>query len=138
MDLDKGFVASFYLGYNICEWVQAGLTFKWTDGKPFTSYHYFQNGSQVAILPDDSRGTNPTDNNFGTRHGAVFNFDLHLQGKWTIIGTPMRLNIECYNIWDFCHDLAEFSFVQDIPKATRSSVILNVPTGIIATYTVDL
>lgn len=138
MDLDKGFVARFYLGYNICEWVQAGLTFKWTDGKPFTSYHYFQNGNQVAILPDDSRGTNPTDNNFGTRHGAVFNFDLHLQGKWTVNGTPMRLNIECYNIWDFCHDLAEFSFVQDIPKATRSSVILNVPTGIIATYTVDL
>lgn len=138
MDLDKGFVARFYLGYNICEWVQAGLTFKWTDGKPFTSYHYFQNGNQVAILPDDSRGTNPTDNNFGTRHGAVFNFDLHLQGKWTVKGTPMRLNIECYNIWDFCHDLAEFSFVQDIPKATRSSVILNVPTGIIATYTVDL
>lgn len=138
MDLDKGFVLRFYLGYNICKYVQAGLTFKWTDGKPFTSYHYFQNGKQVAVLPDDSRGTNPTDNNFGTRHGAVFNFDLHLQGKWTVNGTPMRLNVECYNIWDFCHDLAEFSFVQDIPQATRSSVIMNVPTGIIATYTVDL
>ena len=49
----------------------------------------------------------------------------------------MRLNIECYNVWDFCNDLAEFAFVQDIPQANRSSIILNVPTGILATYTVE-
>lgn len=138
MDLDKGYIARFYLGYNICQWVQAGLTFKWTDGKPFSAYRYYATASEVAILPWDSRGTNPTDNNFGTRHGAVFNFDLHLQGKWTIKGVPMRLNVECYNIWDFCHDLAELCFYQDIRYASRASVIMNVPTGIIATYTVDL
>ena len=146
MDLDKGFVARFYLAYNICEWVQAGLTFKWTDGKPFTSYNYFYRsaaesptgGAEVAILPRNSRGTNPTDGNFGTRHGAVFHCDLHLQGKWKVKDTSMCLNIECYNIWDFCHDLCEMAFVQDIPYAMRASMILTVPTGILATYTVEL
>ena len=140
MDLDKGFVARFYLGYNICQWVQAGLTIKWTDGKPFTAYHYYYDRStcQMAILPETSRGTNPTDGHFGTRHGAVYNIDLHLQGQWTVRGVPMRLNVECYNIWDFCHDLAELSFAQDRPDAFRASIIMNVPTGILATYTVEL
>ena len=104
----------------------------------FTSYHYYYNHNQVALLPETSRGTNPTDGNFGTRHGAVYNFDLHLQGQWQVRETTMRLNVECYNIWDFCHDLAEMAFVQDIPQATRASVILTVPTGIVATFGVDL
>ena len=140
MDLDKGFVARFYLGYNICKWVQAGLTLKWTDGKPFTSYHYYydRTSRQMAIAPWDSRGTNPTDAHFGRRHGAHYNIDLHLQGSWEVRGVPMRLNVECYNLWDFCHDLAELSFEQDTPQAVRSSIIMTVPTGILVTYAVDL
>ena len=140
MDLDKGFVARFYLGYNICRWVQAGLTVKWTDGKPFTSYRYYYDPTsrQMAIMPRTSRGTNPTDGHFGRRHGAIYNVDLHLQGAWEVRGVPMRLNIECYNIWDFCHDLAELSFEQDTPKADRASVIMAVPTGILVSYAVDL
>lgn len=142
MDLDKGFVARFYLAYNICQWVQAGFTFKWTDGKPFTAYRYYLSSNsealQAAILPLDSRGTNPTDGNFGSRHGAVFHCDLHLQGKWQVKDLSMCLNIECYNVWDFCHDLAELSFVQDITYASRASMILTVPTGILATYTIEL
>ena len=138
MDLDKGFVARFYLGYNICQWVQAGLTFKWTDGKPFTAYRYYEKDDQVAILPLNSRGTNPTDGNFGTRHGAVFHCNLHLQGRWHVKDLGMCLNIECYNVWDFCHDLCEMAFVQDIPYASRASMILTVPTGILATYTIEL
>jgi hypothetical protein len=50
----------------------------------------------------------------------------------------MRLNVECYNLWDFCSDLAELSFAQDTPNAFRASIIMGVPTGIIATYTIDL
>ena len=146
MDLDKGFVARFYLAYNICEWVQAGLTFKWTDGKPFTAYRYAVNDMvvdgktihDVEIRPLDSRGTNPTDGNFGTRHGAVFHCDLHVQGRWNVKDLGMCLNVECYNVWDFCHDLCEMAFVQDIPYASRASMILTVPTGILATYTIEL
>lgn len=140
MDLDKGYVARFYLGYNICQWVQAGLTVKWTDGKPFTSYHYYYDRSsgQMAIMPETSRGTNPMDGHFGRRHGAIYNVDLHLQGSWTVNDIPMRLNVECYNMWDFSHDLAELSFEQDTPQAVRASVIMTVPVGILATYTVDL
>jgi hypothetical protein len=140
MDLDKGFVARFYLGYNICRWVQAGLTVKWTDGKPFSSYYYFYDPTsrQMALMPETSRGTNPTDNNFGRRHGAVYNIDLHVQGTWTVRDVGMRLNVECYNLWDFCHDLAELSFAQDCPQADRASIIMTVPTGILLTYQVDL
>ena len=140
MDLDKGYVARFYLGYNICKWVQAGLTLKWTDGKPVTNYRYYydKTSGQMAIVPWTSRGTNPTDGDFGRRHGAIYNVDLHLQGSWEAGGVPMRLNIECYNLWDFCHDLAEISFDQDVPYADRASVIMTVPTGILVTYTVDL
>lgn len=138
MDLDKGYVARFYMSYNICKWVQAGLTLKWTDGKPFTAYRYYLHDRQVAVLPYDSRGTNPTDGNFGTRHGAWYMCDLHVQATWNVKDIGMRLNVECYNMWDFCNDLAEFAFTQDIPYADRASIILNVPTGILATYTIDL
>ena len=140
MDLDKGFVARFYLGYNICKWVQAGLTLKWTDGKPVNAFRYYydKTSKQMALMPWSSRGTNPTDDDFGRRHGAIYNVDLHLQGSWEARGVPMRLNIECYNLWDFCHDLAEISFSQDVPHAERASIIMTVPTGILVTYTVDL
>ncbi len=138
MDLDKGYVARFYLGYNICRWVQAGVTIKWTDGKPFTSYRYFTNGQELAILPNDSRGTNPTDGNFGSRHSAWYNIDLHVQAKWNVRDIGMCVNLECYNMWDFCCDLAEMSFVQDIPYAYRASMIMTIPTGILLNYTIDL
>jgi hypothetical protein len=137
-NLDKGYVCRFYLAYNICKWLKAGMTIKWTDGKPFTDYGYFMQDSQISILPKESRGTNPTDGNFGKRHCAKYNIDLHLQGEWNIRNIPMRLNVECYNIWDFCHDLAEMSFVQDIPYAHRASMIMDIPIGILATYTIDL
>lgn len=137
-DLDKGYVCRIYVGYNICKWVQIGATLKWTDGKPFTSYIYFHDNQQVAILPEQSRGTNPTDNHFGKRHCAKYNIDVHLQGHWKVNNVPMTLNIEGYNVWDFCHDLAEMSFVQDIPEATRASIIMDIPVGLLATLTIDI
>lgn len=130
-DLDKGYILRMYLGCNICKWLQAGLTFKWTDGKPFSSYAYLLKDGQVAIIPDEVKGET-------ARFSAVFNFDLHLQGTWQVRQTCMRLRLECYNMWDFCHDLAEMSFAQDIPNAIRSSIIMDVPTGLLATFTVDL
>ena len=138
MDLDKGFVARFYLSYNICKWVQAGFTFKWTDGKPFTAYRYYVDGKDVQIRPLNSRGTNPTDGNFGTRNNAIFMCDLHVQAKWDVKDVGMRLRIEAYNVWDFSNDIGELNFFQDIPQAERVSAILNVPTGILATYSVEL
>ncbi|MCQ2348514.1 MAG: hypothetical protein MJZ65_04920 [Paludibacteraceae bacterium] len=138
LDLDKGYICRFYLGYNICKYIQTGVTIKWTDGKPFTDWHYFTDGGQVAILPEDSRGTNPTDGHFGKRHCAKYNIDWHVQGSWEVQGVPMRLNVECYNIWDFCHDLAEMGFVQDYETAHRASMIMDIPIGLLATFTVDI
>lgn len=138
LDLDKGYVCRIYVAYNICKWVQAGVTMKWTDGKPFSAYQYYRDGSQVAILPTSSRGTNPTDGDFGTRHCAKYNIDLHVQGKWTAGSVPMTLRAEVYNIYDFCHDLAEMAFVQDIPYAKRASMIMDIPIGMLMTYTIEL
>ena len=137
-DLDKGFVCRIYLGYNICRWVQTGLTLKWTDGKPITNWQYYEKDGQVAILPYDSRGTNPTDGHFGKRHCAKYNIDWHIQGQWTAGQVPMKLNVECYNLWDFCHDLAEMGFIQDIPYAKRSSMIMDIPVGLLTTFTIGL
>ena len=137
-NLDKGYVCRIYLAYNICKWVQTGMTLKWTDGKPFTDYSYYTHDRQIAILPGHSRGTNPTDGDFGKRHCAKYNIDFHVQGKWTVRDIPMRLNVECYNIWDFCHDLAEMSFIQDIPYAHRASMIMDIPIGLLVTYTIEL
>jgi hypothetical protein len=50
----------------------------------------------------------------------------------------MRLSVECYIVWDFCHDLAEMAFVQDIPYAKRASMIMDIPVGILTTYTIEL
>ncbi len=146
MDLDKGFVARFYLSYNICKWVQAGFTFKWTDGKPFTAYRYYLNNqtidgqqvTDVTIRPLSSRGTNPTDGNFGTRNNAIFMCDLHVQARWEVKSIAMRLRLEAYNVWDFSNDIGEINFFQDIPHAERVSHILNVPTGLLATYSIEL
>ena len=137
-DADKGFACRFYLGYNICKWVQTGVTIKWTDGKPFTDWHYYQNGNQAAILPRDTRGINPTDQHFGKRHCAKYNLDWHIQGQWMAGSVPMKLNVECYNLWDFCHDLAELGFVQDIPYASRASMIMDIPVGLLSTLTIQL
>ncbi len=142
-DLDKGFVGRIFVSYNINEHIQLGSTLKWTDGKPFVHFRYHtrtdpQEHLQVAIQPLESRGTNPTDGNFGTRHAAVWHVDLHLQTNWTMNNHPTSLFVECYNIWDFSNDLAEFSFYQDNRNASRSSIILRVPTGLLATLKVEL
>ena len=151
LDMDKGFVCRIYIGYNICKWVQVGLNLKWTDGKPFTAYRYAyanaslssSNGSRslngVIITPLSSRGTNPTDGNFGTRYCANWQADLHVQGCWWIKGNKKQtLRVEAYNVWDFACDQAEMCFYQDIPQARRSSIILNVPTGLLVTFKTEL
>lgn len=143
VDLDKGFVCRIYFGYNICRWVQMGFTAKWTDGKPFTAYRYQLQPTtgdqlQAVIYPMSSRGINPTDGNFGTRNCANWQIDLHVQGCWWVNQRKMTLNLACYNVYDFACDQAEIAFYQDIPQATRSSAILNVPTGLLLTYRTEL
>lgn len=137
-DLDKGFVCRIYFGYNICRWVQMGFTAKWTDGKPFTAYRYTIDNGIATLYPMSSRGTNPTDGNFGTRNCANWQIDLHAQGTWWVNNRQMTLNLECYNVYDFACDQAEIAFYQDIPQAFRSSAILNVPTGLLLTFRSEL
>lgn len=50
----------------------------------------------------------------------------------------MTARLECYNVWDFCCDLAEMAFTQDIPQANRASMIMNVPTGLLLTLRAEL
>lgn len=138
-DNDKGFVCRIYFGYNICRWVQMGFTAKWTDGKPFSAYYYTVEDGQVTIYPRSSRGTNPTDQNFGTRNCANWQIDLHVQGKWNVSGHEMTANLECYNVYDFACDQSEMAFPHGLPdEHKRVSGIFNVPTGLLLRYRCEL
>ena len=145
VDQDKGYILRTYFGYNICRWVQVGLLFKWTDGQPFSvfntkTYTDAVGNTQAAIRPVSSRGTNPTDGNFGTRESAIFNFDLHVRAQWKVGEHQMTMSMMCYNLWDFGNVLNEYSFPQGVRGEGRRghNMCLTVPRGLITTLKIDL
>lgn len=145
LDQDKGFILRTYFGYNICRWVQAGLLFKWTDGQPFSIFNTnvktdAPGNTQAAIRPSSTRGTNPTDGDFGTRESAIFNFDLHVRAQWTAAGHPMSLTLLCYNLWDFGNVLNEYTFPQGVRGMDERghNMCLTIPRGLITTFKVGL
>lgn len=141
-DQDKGFVLRILASYNISRMLQVGINAKWTDGQPFTNYHTplytdANGNSQVAIVPARSRGTNPIDNNFGSRENAIFNIDLHARLCWRFKGHNMSLTMMCYNIYDFGNSINEYCF-NDGLNDHRADMLLNIPRGIVATYQIEL
>lgn len=145
LDQDKGYVLRTYFGYNICRWVQVGLLFKWTDGQPFSVFNTktlsdAQGNTQAAIRPATSRGTNPTDGDFGTRESAIFNFDLHVRANWQAGGHPMSLSLLCYNLWDFGNVLNEYDFPQGVRGMNERghNMLLTIPRGLITTFKIGL
>ena len=145
LDQDKGFILRTYFGYNVCRWLQLGLTFKWTDGQPFSVFNTQtqtdgSGNTQVAIQPVTSRGTNPTDGDFGTRESAIFNFDLHARAQWQAGTYPMTLSLLCYNLWDFGNVTSEYTFPQGVlgMGMRGHNMLLTIPRGLIATLKVEL
>lgn len=145
LDQDKGYILRTYFGYNICRWVQVGLLFKWTDGQPFSVYNTKTQtdalgNTQAAIQPVTTRGTNPTDGDFGTRESAIFNFDLHVRANWWAGGHPMSLTLLCYNLWDFGNVLNEYDFPQGVRGMGERghNMLLTIPRGLITTFKIGL
>lgn len=142
-DQDKGFILRTYFCYNVCRWLQLGLAFNWTDGQPFTFYntrlHADENGDNaVAVTPIVSRGTNPTDGNFGCRESAIFNYDLHSRFVWNIRGHESSLYLQCYNIWDHGNVLNEFCFSEPYTDGRGPNMCLTIPRGLIFSYKLNL
>ena len=145
LDQDKAYVCRIYLAYNVCRWLQFGITGRWTDGQPFayfnTSIQTDDNGdTQVAVRPGSSRGINPTDGHFGCRESALFNIDFHARLQWTLANHPMSFSLLCYNLYDFGNVYNEMCFPQGVRgNVSRGpSMALTIPRGIIGTLKIEL
>lgn len=135
-DQDKGYILRAYFSYNVFDWLQVGCAGNWTDGQPFVFYstelRTDANGNNnVAVTPRCSRGTNPTDGNFGCRESAIFNFDLHARVNWQMAGCNMSLYAQCYNIWDFGNVLNEYCFPEPYTEGRGPNMCLTIPRGLI-------
>lgn len=138
-DQDKGFILRTYVSYNFNQWLQIGCAGSWTDGQPFVYYHTkmrvdADGSNNVAVTPVVSRGTNPTDGNFGCRESAIFNFDLHARVNWKMGGCPMSFYVQCYNIWDYGNVLNEFCFPEPYADGRGPNMCLTIPRGIVFSF----
>lgn len=135
-DQDKGYILRAYFSYNMFEWLQVGCAGNWTDGQPFVFYNTklrtdADGNNNVAVTPRCSRGTNPTDGNFGCRESAIFNFDLHARVNWQMAGCNMSLYAQCYNIWDYGNVLNEYCFPEPYTEGRGPNMCLTIPRGLI-------
>ena len=145
LDQDKAFVCRIYLAYNVCRWLQFGITGRWTDGQPFAYFNTatqtdVQGDTQMAIRPSCTRGINPTDGDFGCRESALFNIDLHARLKWEVKRHPMTLDLLCYNLYDFGNVYTEMCFPQGVRglQSRGPNMTLTIPRGIIGTLKIAL
>ncbi len=138
-DQDKAYVCRFLVAYQIARDWQAGLTFKFKDGQPFTNFDVqpSSDGSQMAIIPNSTKGINPMDGNFGKRDDAFFNLDIH--ATYTArFKNDMNLTIKLhgYNLWDFGTELTEYTFDQGYTG--RNAMSLCIPRGLMANIKLTL
>lgn len=140
-DQDKGYVCRIFFSYNVNKNLQLGFLAKWTDGQPFTTfntcYKSVGENSQVAIIPERSRGTNPIDHNFGSRENAIFNVDVHARYVWRMWHHSMSLTFQSYNVIDFGNSINEYCFNTGLNDG-RADMALNIPRGLLITYNVKL
>ena len=146
LDQDKAYVCRIYLGHNVNQHFQYGITGRWTDGQPFAFFNTATNtdangNTQMAVRPVCTRGINPTDGNFGCRESALFNIDLHARFVTTIWWhRTLSLNVLCYNIYDFGNVYNEMCFPEGSRgKGSRgANMTLTIPRGIVATLKLEL
>lgn len=158
LDQDRSFIARLQLTYNACKWFSASLNFKFKDGQSFSNYitatHTDANGhTQMATWYDDAKGINMNSGWFGKREDAFFNLDLRLTGKWWIRDIPFRLDVTCYNLYDFGTALSEYTFDyaehptypywtetrgKSSMHESRTSLALCIPRGLIMTLKIGL
>lgn len=157
LNQDKSFIARIQVTYNACKYFSVSLNGKFKDGQPFSNFlaatRTDGTHSQVAVWNDDAKGINMANTWFGKREDAFFNIDLRLTGRWWVHDIPFRLDVTCYNIYDFGTALTEYTFdnynYRTYPYWTdtrgmesmhesRTSMSLCIPRGLIAKLTIGL
>lgn len=157
LNQDKSFIARIQVTYNACKYFSVSLNAKFKDGQPFSNFiaqtRTDGGHSQVAIWNDDAKGINMANTWFGKREDAFFNIDLRMTGRWWVRGIPFRLDVTCYNIYDFGTALTEYTFDKyDYPtyphwttelgqksmQESRTSMSLCIPRGLLVKLTIGL
>ena len=143
LDQDRAYIARIQVTYNACKYFSIGFNGKFKDGQPFVNYETTKrtdaDHTQMAVTPYCARGINPANNAFGKRDDAFFNFELHATGRWWINGTPMSLDVLCYNIYDFGTELTEYTFDgYGELRNKRIPMSLCIPRGLLFTLTVHI
>ncbi len=108
---------------------------------------------QAQIYYNDAKGINMANQAFGKREDAFFNIDLRLTGRWWVRDIPFRLDVTCYNIYDFGTALTEYTFddydhptyphwTEELGHASmhdsRTSMSLCIPRGLLVKLTIGL
>jgi len=157
LNQDRAYIARIQVTYNACKYFSVSLNGKFKDGQPFSNFlaNIRTDGvhSQPAIWNDDAKGINTANTWFGKREDAFFNIDLRLTGRWWVRGIPFRLDVTCYNIYDFGTALTEYTFDnynhrtypywtdtlgKESMHESRTSMSLCIPRGLIAKLTIGL
>lgn len=149
-DQDKAFIARMHLGYNITKNFSVGLTGKFKDGQPFSSFETMlladeAGNSQLAIWNGRTKGINPYTNDFGSREDAFFNFDLSARYRGNIKKHPFEVEVMCYNIYDFGTELSEYTFnprykynSSELNQDGRHAMSLSIPRGLWLSFCLGL
>lgn len=137
IDQDKAYLGRIMVAYNITDEWQIGMTFKFADGQPFSSFSYqFEtdqnNHTQVALWNRRSKGTNPSDGNFGSRKDSFFNLDFNLAYKGHIGQKRWMIQLYGYNLYDFGSEYAEYTFIENNQGGNRDALMLTIPRGLMA------
>lgn len=142
LNQDRAYIARIQVTYNACKYFSIGLNGKFKDGQPFTNYELrttlVDGQTQATILPYDARGINVTNNAFGKRKDAFFNFELRATGRWWVNEIPMSLEVLCYNIYDFGTGLTEYTFDRNNGVPPRTTMSMCIPRGLLCTFRVGL
>ncbi len=157
LNQDRAYIARIQVTYNACKYFSVSLNGKFKDGQPFSNFlaNIRTDGthSQPAIWNNDAKGINTANTWFGKREDAFFNIDLRLTGRWRVRDIPFRLDVTCYNIYDFGTALTEYTFDNynhrtysywtdtrgmESMHESRTSMSLCIPRGLIAKLTIGL
>ena len=157
LNQDRAYIARIQVTYNACKYFSVSMNGKFKDGQPFSNFlaNIRTDGAhlQAAIWNDDAKGINTANTWFGKREDAFFNIDLRLTGRWWVRDIPFRLDVTCYNIYDFGTALTEYTFDNynhrtypywtdtrgmESMHESRTSMSLCIPRGLIAKLTIGL
>lgn len=143
LDQDKAYICRVQMGANITPNWQLMANFHWQDGTPVSNYRVHDGN----IWQNTTKGINPVNGHFGQRKDMFFNLDIRLGYRGNInmldqtLGAagavPFRVDLSCYNIYDFGTEWYEYSFDQNLEHGRRS-VAICIPRGLRLSLSIGL